>query len=50
MAVLAAPLAFARILANTIDDIATVAAGGRELVLTGPIRYDRVQRLSIGVT
>jgi len=47
-AMLAAPLAIAKIVTNTIDPVATVE--GRHVILTGPIRCDEGQRVMIGVT
>jgi len=44
---IAAP-AFAKVVVNTIDPIATV--NGRHVILTGPIRCDEGQTVTIGVT
>lgn len=47
---LVAPMAFARITANTIDAVATVTDHGRQLVVTGPIACTEGERLSLRVT
>jgi hypothetical protein len=45
-----APLAFARIAYNTVDDVATVSGNGRHLIITGPIANDQQQRVAMRVT
>ena len=37
LGVVVAPLAYARVMTNTIDPVATVSDNGRRIVLTGPI-------------
>jgi len=44
------PLAFARIMRNTIDSVATVTDNGRQIMLTGPHRCDQIQRGDLRVT
>jgi hypothetical protein len=48
--VFAAPMAFARITANTIDPVARVTDHGRQLVVTGPIACAEGERLHLRVT
>ena len=45
-----APLAFARIMKNTIDRVAIVTDNGRQIIVTGPIRCDKIQRGDLRVT
>ena len=45
-----APKSFARIMRNTIDATATIVDAGRTIVVTGPIRNDRVQWNDLRVT
>jgi hypothetical protein len=45
-----APLAFARVVFNTIDPVATVTDNGRQIVVTGPITCDGNQRADLRVT
>jgi hypothetical protein len=48
--VLVAPVAFARITANTIDAVASVTDHGRQLVVTGPIACAEGERAYLRVT
>jgi len=48
--IFSAPMGFARLARNTIDAIAVIADGGRSIVVTGPIRNDRVQWDALRVT
>jgi hypothetical protein len=48
--VLAAPVAIARILSNTIDPVSTITGNGRNIIVTGPIRCGESQRAHIAVT
>lgn len=45
-----APLAFARVTYNTIDPVATITDNGRQIIVTGPIRCDEIQRGDLRVT
>jgi hypothetical protein len=45
-----APLAFARIAQNTIDDVAIVSHNGRHLLVSGPLSCDQNQRVVMRVT
>ena len=47
---IAAPLALARVLLNTIDPVAIVTDNGRHLVVTGPIECTRGERTFIRLT
>jgi hypothetical protein len=49
LAVLVAPVAYARITFNTIDPTATVGDNGRRIVLTGPIQTDVVEKIYLRV-
>jgi hypothetical protein len=44
------PMAFARIVRNTIDPVAIVADGGRLIVVTGPIECTPSERAHLRVT
>lgn len=48
--VFAAPAAFARITANTIDPVGTVSGDGRHLTITGPIAVTAGERAELRVT
>ena len=45
-----APMAFARVTANTVDPVATVADHGRHLIVTGPIGCTEGERAYLRVT
>ena len=45
-----APLAFARITFNTVDEVATVSRNGRHLIVTGPLSTDQTQPVELRVT
>jgi len=45
-----APRAFARVVVNTIDTVATVADNGRRIVLAGPIANDQTEWDDLRVT
>lgn len=45
-----APLAFAKVILNTIDPLATVADHGRLVIATGPIACTRGERVFLRVT
>jgi len=44
------PVAFARIMQNTIDPVASVTDSGRHLIVTGPIECTESQRAYLRVT
>ena len=48
--VFVAPIAFARIMSNTIDPVAIVADNGRHIVVTGPITCAARERAQLRVT
>src|SRR5438270_532925 len=50
LGVVLAPLAYAKVALNTIDPVATVSDNGRQIVLTGPIQTDVVERIYLRVT
>ena len=50
LGVVVAPIAYGRIVFNTIDPVATVSDNGRRIVLTGPIQTDVVERIFLRVT
>jgi hypothetical protein len=50
LGVVVVPLAYARVMTNTIDPVATVSDNGRRIVLTGPIQTDVVERIYLRVT
>ena len=50
LGVVVAPVAYAKIVINTIDPVATVSDNGRRIVLTGPIQTDVVERIFLRVT
>ena len=50
LGVVVAPLAYARVMTNTIDPVATVSDNGRRIVLTGPLQTDVVERIFLRVT
>src|SRR5262245_13477425 len=50
LGVIVAPVANAKLAANTIDPTATVGDNGRRIVLTGPIRTDVVEKIYLRVT
>ena len=45
-----APLVFAKITLNTIDDVATVSRNGRQLLVSGPLSTDQTQPVELRVT
>jgi hypothetical protein len=45
-----APLAFAKVVQNTIDPLAIVADNGRQIMVTGPIGCTESQRADLRVT
>ena len=45
-----ASMAIAKVILNTIDPVDTVTGGGRQIVVTGPLRCDQGQRVDLGVT
>jgi hypothetical protein len=47
---LVVPLAFARVLVNTIDPVAVVADNGRHIVVTGPLSCTRGEKAYLAVT
>ena len=50
LGVVVAPVAYAKIVINTIDPVATVSDNGRRIVLTGPLQTDVVERIYLRVT
>jgi hypothetical protein len=48
--VVCAPLAFARIMKNTVDDVASVSHNGRHISVTGPLSCDQAQPVELRVT